>query len=128
MVSSASASASASSDGGLPLLPALPQSLIDASFKRGALKYKTRGLTSSIHTLHVGQGLGGTPEHADLRARLTALDADPALIAVKSVDLEEQPKPHNVEKEARLIRTCNNAGRSGDGRGKYVSAQSRARR
>lgn len=85
--------------------PTLSQDVINDTFKRGALKYKTRGLTSTIHTYT----LSDTPAHSILRSELTGLGAESSLLIVKSVDLEEQPKPHDVLKEVELLRKCNDS-------------------
>lgn len=102
----------------------LPQAIIDDSFKRGALKYKTRGLTSSIHTYDlqraVDQGRVGVSDAQEVQVTLENLSASSSLLIVKSIDLEEQPKPHDVEKEIQLLCRCNEAG---DERAQYVGSE-----
>lgn len=92
----------------------VPEDLLQDTFKKGALKYKTRGLTSSIHTY----SLSRLSPCETLQKYLVSLRASPALLVIKSVDLEEQVRPHDIKLEIGLLTKLNSEGK--DTRSEYV--------
>ncbi|CAO1629899.1 unnamed protein product [Sympodiomycopsis kandeliae] len=90
----------------------LPASLIQDTFKRSALQYKTRGLTSNIHTY----SLSRSNDTEQLQLHLRSLRASSSLLVVKSVDLEEQVRPHDIKLEIQLLSKLNTK----DERSQYV--------
>lgn len=102
----------------------LPQSVIASSLDPRNLQYLTRGLTSRIYTcsLVARDGERAHAEEEEERRRLIdtlhSYRADRTRLAVKCVDIEEQPRPHDIHKEIRILALL---GKGQDDRSQYVS-------
>jgi hypothetical protein len=85
----------------------LPESLIAATHKPRALDYLTRGLTSQVYTFDLDRWKqGSSAERKELEYQLGQLGAAPLRhgLLVKCVDLDEQPRPHDILREVNILK------------------------
>lgn len=85
----------------------LPESLIAATQKPRALDYLTRGLTSQVYTFDIDRWQQeSSAERRELEYQLEQLGAAPLRhgLLVKCVDLDEQPRPHDILREIDILK------------------------
>lgn len=85
----------------------LPESLVAATHKPRALDYLTRGLTSQIYTFDLDRWQRApSAERQGLDYELAQLGAAPLRqgLVVKCVDLDEQPRPHDILREIDILK------------------------
>ncbi|PWN23714.1 kinase-like protein [Microstroma glucosiphilum] len=100
-------SAGSSSASGASSSYSLPDSLIAATHKPRALDYLTRGLTSQIYTFDLDKWQQErSAERKYLDVELQHLGAAPLRhgLLVKCVDLDEQPRPHDILREIDILK------------------------
>lgn len=88
-------------DGDDALVGCLPARLVRDTLRPRALEYLTRGLTSRIYTYALP--VGGGAHTTALTQRLRSYGADEGKLVVKCVDLEDQGRPHDVQKEVDIL-------------------------
>lgn len=91
----------------------LPNVVIEGSHRPGGLKYLTRGLTSNLYTYALPPGCSALSRH------LACLRASHETIVIKTVDTEDEAKPHSVLKELAILQSLT-ADQTNDGQ-RYVS-------
>lgn len=101
------------------LMRDLPEDLVQATHDHGALKYLTRGLTSTVYTYDLP-----SKDFADVRQHLRQLRASPTVIAIKCVDIDDQARPHDVAKEVALLTRVRDDAQSSEHRGQSLVSRS----